>query len=97
MRHPRRLVTVVLALMLVALQWRLWVAEGGISHTLALQTQVKVVASELEQLSLRNAQLAAEVQDLDTGSQAIEGRARNALGMIANGETFYLVVAPSAE
>ncbi|WP_029891540.1 septum formation initiator family protein [Polycyclovorans algicola] len=97
MRHPRRLVTVVLALMLVALQWRLWVAEGGISHTLALQTQVKVVASELEQLSLRNAQLAAEVQDLDTGSQAIEGRARNALGMIANGETFYLVVAPGAE
>lgn len=71
--------------------------RGGISHTLALQTQVKVVASELEQLSLRNAQLAAEVQDLDTGSQAIEGRARNALGMIANGETFYLVVAPGAE
>jgi cell division protein FtsB len=93
----RRIATVVLALMLVALQWRLWVAEGGISHTLALQTQVKVVEAELAQLSLRNAQLAAEVQDLDTGSQAIEGRARNSLGMIGAGETFYLVVAPGAE
>ena len=93
----RRIATIVLALMLLALQWRLWVAEGGISHTLALQTQVRVAEAEIEQLSLRNARLAAEVQDLETGSQAIEGRARNALGMIANGETFYLVVAPGAE
>lgn len=93
----RRIATVALALMLLALQWRLWVAEGGVSHTLALQTQVSVVQAELEQLRLRNAQLAAEVQDLDTGSQAIEGRARNSLGMIARGETFYLVVAPGAE
>jgi len=93
----RRIATIVLALMLLALQWRLWVAEGGISHTLALQTQVSVVEAELEQLRLRNAQLAAEVQDLDTGNQAIEGRARNSLGMIARGETFYLVVAPGGE
>jgi|TARA_R110000851_G_scaffold125258_2_gene256100 cell division protein FtsB len=93
----RRIATIVLALMLLALQWRLWVAEGGISHTLALQTQVQVAEAEIEQLSLRNARLAAEVQDLETGSQAIEGRARNSLGMIARGETFYLVVAPGAE
>ncbi len=93
----RRIATVVLALMFIALQWRLWVAEGGVSHTLALQTQVSVVEAELEQLRLRNAQLAAEVQDLDTGNQAIEGRARNSLGMIARGETFYLVVAPGGE
>ena len=64
---------------------------------LALQTQVQVAEAEIEQLSLRNARLAAEVQDLETGSQAIEGRARNSLGMIARGETFYLVVAPGAE
>lgn len=93
----RRIATVVLALMFIALQWRLWVAEGGVSHTLALQTQVSVVEAELEQLRLRNAQLAAEVQDLDTGNQAIEGRARSSLGMIGRGETFYLVVAPGGE
>jgi cell division protein FtsB len=92
-----RLATAALALMLLALQWRLWVAEGGVTHTMALQTQVRVVEAELEQLAQRNTRLGAEVQDLASGSQAVEGRARRSLGMVERGETFYLVVAPGAE
>ncbi len=82
----------LLVLMLLGLQWRLWVAEGGVTHAHALRTQVAALQSELEQLRQRNGRLAAEVQDLNVGSLAVEARARTSLGMIEQGETFYLVV-----
>ena len=91
-----RLLSVVLGLMLVGLQWRLWVADGGITHAYTLKTQIAALDSELEQLRARNARVAAEVQDYAVGSQAIEARARTALGMIEPGETFYLVVTTPA-
>ena len=43
----------------------------------------------------RNSRLAAEVQDLKSGTAAIEERARSDLGMIGPNETFYQVVEPA--
>ena len=43
-------------------------------------------------LKTRNDQLFAEIDDLNEGSEAIEERARNELGMIRPGETFYRLV-----
>ena len=45
---------------------------------------------EVEKLRARNAALQAEVDDLKSGTAAVEGRARSELGMILPGETFYL-------
>ena len=42
----------------------------------------------------RNDALAAEVEDLKSGEAAVEERARNELGMIKPGETFYRVIEP---
>ena len=39
-----------------------------------------------------NQQLAAEVKALKTGLDEVEARAREELGMVKPGETFYLVV-----
>lgn len=88
----QRVILVVLAALLIGLQWRLWVAKGGIAHTHGLKTEVAQQASENESLRARNAKLDAEVQDLNSGVVAIEGRARTTMGMIKEGETFYLVV-----
>jgi cell division protein FtsB len=77
---------VALSALLTALQWRLWVADGGVAHTSRLKAQAAVAAS------VRNASLEAEVQDLNSGKAAIESRARVAMGMIRPDETFYLVV-----
>ena len=41
---------------------------------------------------LGEAALAADVEDLKTGTDAIEEKARGELGMIKPGETFYQVV-----
>ena len=49
---------------------------------------------ENDALRARNAALDAEVRDLGQGTAAIEARARTTLGMIRDGETFYLVVNP---
>ena len=83
---------VALSALLTALQWRLWVADGGVAHTSRLKEQASVAAAELQMLRVRNASLEAEVHDLNSGKAAIESRARVAMGMIRPEETFYLVV-----
>ena len=89
----------VLVLMLVGLQYRLWVADGGIAHSLRLrhelernQAEVERHRAEVEHLRTRNAALDAGVRNLKSGLDEIEIRARESLGMVRQGETFYLVV-----
>lgn len=82
----------VLALMFVGLQWRLWMTDEGVSSRERLQATVQLALAENEQLSIRNAELEAEVKDLKSGQAAIEARARIALGMIKPSETFFLLV-----
>lgn len=91
---PRKAALIVLTLMLAGLQWRLWVADGGIEHTHRLKIQVDAQREENERLRQRNAALDAEVADLNSGTAAIEARARTTLGMIRQNESFYLVVQP---
>ncbi|MBI2383375.1 MAG: cell division protein FtsB [Gammaproteobacteria bacterium] len=91
----RRLSLFALTLMLLALQFRLWVAEGGIAHTHRLKAEVRAQQNENRRLQARNGALEAEVADLKSGVGAIEARARETLGMIRKGETFYLVVSSS--
>ena len=88
----QRAAIAVLAVLLLGLQWRLWVANGGIAHTHRLKKEVAEQQAENDKLRARNATLDAEVRDLGTGVVAIEGRARTTMGMIKEGETFYLVV-----
>ena len=85
--------TLLLTLMLLGLQYRLWVADGGIAHTHRLTREIAAQRADLERLRARNDALEAEVVDLKSGIGAIEARARESLGMIYQTETFYLVVA----
>ena len=90
----RRILTVVLILLLVGLQYRLWIADGGLAHTHRLSVEASARTEENERLRARNAALDAEIRDLKSGVAAIESRARISLGMVRNGETFFLVVSP---
>jgi cell division protein FtsB len=90
----QRVVLGVLVVLLLAMQWRLWIADGGIAHTHRLKEQAQGLMAENDRLRERNAALDAEVRDLGSGVVAIEARARTTLGMIKDGETFYLVVNP---
>lgn len=90
-----RVLTVVWILLLVALQYRLWIADGGLAHAHRLKNEVVVQLDGNAALRARNAALDAEISDLKSGVAAIEARARTLLGMIRPNETFYLIVRPS--
>ena len=90
-----RILTVILMMMLAGLQYRLWIADGGLAHTHRLNDEVQRQGEENRDLQARNAATDAEIADLKSGVAAIESRARSTLGMIRSNETFYLIVKKS--
>ena len=87
-------VIAMLAVLLVLLQYKLWIGDGGIPEVLKLQNEVSIVADEKLQLEERNNALHAEVSDLKKGLDAIEERARSELGMVGKDEIFYQIIQP---
>ena len=81
-------VTVVLSIAL-ACQYSLWFGKGSIGHTEELQEQLSVQEEKNQTLTLRNQFLAAEVDDLANGQEAISEIARVELGYVQDGETYY--------
>lgn len=75
----------------LVLQVSLWFGEGGILDVHRLKRAVAEQQAENLKLSQRNQVLEAEVNNLKTGREAIEERARLDLGLIRDDETFYLV------
>jgi cell division protein FtsB len=90
-------IMIVLAIMLVLLQYRLWISHDGLPSLLRLHPQVEKQRLDNEKLSERNQVLAAEVQDLKSGLDALEERARSELGMIRQGETFFHIIEENDE
>lgn len=82
----------LLIVLLLLLQYRLWVGDGGIPEVMHLQKEVEKQQQYQKQLEERNASLAAEVKDLKQGYGAIEERARSEMGMIGKDETFYQII-----
>ncbi len=90
-------VIAVLLVLLLGLQYRLWVADGGLADVHRLQERIAEQRAQNARLRERNRALAAEVRDLKQGLEAVEARARSELGMVGEGETFYRVVEPAEE
>ena len=87
-----RWIALVLILILIGLQLKLWTGSGGMHEVQALRSAVTRQHADNERLTQRNQALAADVSDLKHGEQAVEARARAELGLIKPGETFYQVV-----
>ena len=81
-------------MVLIGLQVRLWFSDVGIVAQRDLAARVAEQARHTQDLQRRNRLLAVEVAALKSGSAGVEARARSELGMIKEGETFYLVVDP---
>ena len=88
-----RMLLMVLLVLLILVQLRFWQEVREFNN---LQQLLNEQLAENEQLQQRNAALAAEVEDLRSGLAAVEERARAELGLIADDEEFYLIVAPES-
>lgn len=88
----RRPVTLMLAVLLLLLQYPLWLGKGGWLKVWELNRQVEAQQQANLQTQARNALLDAEVRDLKQGTEAIEERARSELGMIRRDEVFFQIL-----
>ncbi len=87
----RRWPALVLAALIVLLQWPLWLGKGGWLRVWDVDRQLGAQREVNQKLEQRNAGLEAEVKDLKTGREAIEERARFELGLIRPDEVFVQV------
>lgn len=92
-----RWLLIVLFIILLLLQFRLWFGEGSISQKLDLDRQLAVQKQQNEALKLRNKLITKEVDSLKSNLDSIEEKARKDLGMIKDNETFYLVIDKNKE
>ena len=87
-----RAITVTLLVILLLLQYPLWLGKGGWLKVWDLHRQVEAQQQVNQQTQTRNSVLDAEVRDLKQGTQAIEERARTDLGMVKRDEVFYQIL-----
>ena len=90
-----RWLAAALAVALILLQYRIWISDDGLRGVDRLQHAVTAQQKLDATLAERNSRLAAQVQDLKSGTAAIDELARSDLGMIGPNETFYQVVEPA--
>ena len=88
MRHT----AIFLAVLLLLLQYKLWLGDGSIPGIWELKESLAIQRDENERLRERNLELEADVKDLREGLEAVEERARMELGMVKEGETFFQIV-----
>jgi cell division protein FtsB len=89
-----RIVTLILFVLLILLQFKLWFGDSGYTAVKRLEERVEQQKETNSDLLQRNAELQAEVIDLREKLDAVEERAREELGLIKPAEEFYQVVPP---
>ena len=82
----------VLILLLIGLQYKLWLGDGSLSEVVQLSRELELQREKLRLLEEKNRTLEAQVLDLQNGLDAFEEKARNDLGMIKQGETFIQLI-----
>ncbi|MCH2651554.1 MAG: septum formation initiator family protein [Gammaproteobacteria bacterium] len=74
------------------IQFDIWFKDDGFYRVKELEQMIGNQVEENKRLKLRNEQLEREIEELKSGTESIEEKARTDLGMIKEGEEFYLIV-----
>ena len=86
-----RLLLALLGLLLL-LQYQFWLGEGGIVERSSLEQRVADETELNSTLRERNEALTSQVLELQQGETMLEAVAREDLGLVQEGEDFYLFV-----
>ncbi|MGB5445646.1 MAG: cell division protein FtsB [Psychromonas sp.] len=87
-----RLFVFILLCLFALLQNHLWFGKNGLRDRHVLQEEMELVLQNNSELRQRNLMMFSEIEDLKDGTEAIEERARNELGLVHEGETFFRIV-----
>ena len=87
-----RFFIIILIVFFLMIQFDIWFKDDGFYRVKELEQMIGNQVEENERLKLRNKQLEREIEELKSGTESIEEKARTDLGMIKEGEEFYLIV-----
>ncbi|GGX61674.1 cell division protein FtsB [Saccharospirillum salsuginis] len=80
-----------LLFILIVLQYRLWFGENSWRDVQRLDDEIASQQAEIDRREARNQVLRARVDDLKSGLDAVEELARSNLGLVKEGEVFYVI------
>ena len=83
-----RVVTVVLLLLLVMLQYQIWTGRGSVHREALMKTELERQRETNAQLEQDIARVQSEIQDLKEGVATVEEKARYEMGMVKPNEVF---------
>ena len=89
-----KILTGILATLILLIQYPLWLGKGGWLHVWDMDRKLGAQYAVNQRIEQRNQALGAEVRDLKQGFEAIEERARYELGMVKPDEVFFQVLEP---
>jgi len=87
-----RSIIVLLLLLLAGLQYKLWISDSGIWQWRYLQHKIAHQQENNKKSLEQNHTIEADIDELKSGEQALEERARYELGMIREREVYYQFV-----
>ena len=79
------------------MQVNIWLTKDGYSRIVEIKRLMQDQQQENDEMSSRNSQLKEEIKDLKDGYAAIEEKARENIGMVKEGEEFYLITEPKPD
>ncbi|MDA7742201.1 septum formation initiator family protein [Francisellaceae bacterium] len=89
-----QIVVLLLAVGIILLQLDLWSSQSGIGPIISLNQNVSKLEQSNSKIRARNNALYDEVVSLRDNNNVIEGLAREDLGLIKKGETYFQVLKP---
>ena len=92
-----KVITILLILLLLIMQVNIWLTKDGYSRIVEIRELIQGQQKENDEMASRNAQLKEEIKDLKDGFSSIEEKAREDIGMIKEGEEFYLITEPKLD
>ena len=90
-----KFIVLLLVLLLVMMQVNVWLTKDGYSRIAEIKELIQYQQKENNEMVSRNSQLKEEIKDLKDSYSAIEEKARGDIGMIKEGEEFYLITEPT--
>jgi cell division protein FtsB len=87
-----RLITLLLVLLIMGLQYPLWLSKGSVSAGNKLDSELANQLAKNADDSARNLSLQNEINNLKNGTDAIEEQARSQIGMLKSNEMYFQII-----
>jgi cell division protein FtsB len=85
-----KLIIPFFSILLFALQYRMWIGDGGLMTIHNYHQQISGLTVKAENIEAENQDMNLQVTHLRSSIDAVESLARRDLGMIRKAEEFYL-------